>query len=139
MGMQQAGEVEFTLPGVRPDLAFWRGDTRLELGEIKPDNAQGIADGEAKLARALPAGRARHPDRIVSPLGVPLDIGLLGFPTLSITPGCQTQRIFVKPPQGGVYLYHCEPSFKELKQRGCQCAEPPPPVRVPDESEVFVS
>jgi H+/gluconate symporter-like permease len=34
------------------------------------------------------------------------------------------QVLFVNPPVGGVYGYHCRPSFAELMSRGCKC--PPP-------------
>jgi hypothetical protein len=123
---------EFVLPGVRPDLAFFRGPRRLEIGEIKPDNPRGIADGQDKLSRAFPAAQAQFPNRVVGPLGVPIPSGQL-FPTGSKTPGCETQTLVVKPPANGLYLYFCEPSFRQMRKH-CACAdEGPPPVPIPKE------
>lgn len=122
-------ETEFALGGVIPDLAFWRGSNRLEIGEIKPDNAQGIEDGTAKLTKAIPAAKLKYPNKIVAPLGVPLAGGMV-FPTLSTTPGCQVQDLFVKPPAAGLYLYFCEPTYKQLKAQGCKCQDNLPPVPV---------
>jgi hypothetical protein len=122
-------ETEFVLGGVTPDLAFWRGNNRLEIGEIKPDNPQGIEAGTAKLTTAIPAAKLKYPTKIVAPLGVPL-VGGMVMPTLSPTPGCQVQDLFVKPPSAGLYLYFCEPTYKQLKARGCQCKADLPPVPV---------
>ncbi len=91
-----------------------------EIGEIKPANEQGYADGITQIARYLNLIAARYPSAGVAPLRKLLPP--LIFPTLSSN--CPVQMLFVNPPVGGVYGYFCRPSYSELLRRGCQC--PPP-------------
>ena len=56
------------------------------------------------------------------------------YPNVEGGPTCPTQKLFVYPPVGGVYGYHCIPGFQELISSGlCKCKQdipdlPPFPV-----------
>lgn len=91
-----------------------------EIGEIKPANAQGYEDGVLQIGKYLGMISSRFPGSVVKPLTKLLPPAI--FPTLS--PECPVQALFVNPPVGGVYGYHCHPSFANLKQRGCGCPIP---------------
>ena len=91
-----------------------------EIGEIKPANAKGYEDGITQIAKYIGLISARFPGRVIKPLTKLLPPII--FPTLS--PKCPVQVLFVNPPVGGVYGYHCRPSFAALKARGCDCPIP---------------
>ena len=91
-----------------------------EIGEIKPANAKGYEDGITQIAKYIGLISARFPGRVIKPLTKLLPPII--FPTLS--PKCPVQVLFVNPPVGGVYGYHCQPSFAALKARGCDCPIP---------------
>jgi len=91
-----------------------------EIGEIKPANVQGYEDGILQIGKYLGIISSRYPHAVVKPLTKLLPPVI--FPTLSSD--CPTQVLFVNPPVGGVYGYHCHPSFASLKRRGCACRVP---------------
>jgi hypothetical protein len=91
-----------------------------EIGEIKPANEKGYADGITQIAKYIGLISQRYPSAAIKPLTKLLPPAI--FPTLS--PQCPVQAIFVNPPVGGVYGYFCKPSFAELKGRGCGCPVP---------------
>ncbi|NDP63660.1 MAG: DUF4157 domain-containing protein [Polaromonas sp.] len=91
-----------------------------EIGEIKPANAQGYEDGILQIGKYLGMISSQYPGSVVKPLTKLLPPAI--FPTLS--PDCPVQALFVNPPVGGVYGYHCHPSFASLKQSGCGCPIP---------------
>jgi hypothetical protein len=102
----------------RLDLAV-ATPTGLEIGEIKPANAQGYADGITQIATYVALLNTMFPNRVIRPLTrlIPPII----FPTLSADPGCEVQELVVNPPVGGVYGYWCYPGFSQLMRRGCRC------------------
>jgi hypothetical protein len=91
-----------------------------EIGEIKPANPQGYEDGILQIGKYLGMISSQYPGSVVKPLTKLLPPTI--FPTLS--PDCPVQALFVNPPVGGVYGYHCHPSFASLKQSGCGCPVP---------------
>lgn len=91
-----------------------------EIGEIKPANENGYADGITQIAKYIGLISARFPNAAIKPLTKLLPPII--FPTLS--PKCPVQILFVNPPVGGVYGYFCKPSFAQLKARGCSCPIP---------------
>jgi hypothetical protein len=91
-----------------------------EIGEIKPANEKGYADGITQIAKYIGLLTARYPSAVIKPLTKLLPPTI--FPTLSAD--CPIQAIFVNPPVGGVYGYFCKPNFAELKSRGCKCPIP---------------
>lgn len=99
-----------------------------EIGEIKPGNEQGYADGITQIARYAAMISRMFPGRTVRPLTKLLPPVI--FPTLSRD--CPVQMLFVNPPVGGVYGYFCRPSFAELRRKGCGC---PIPRRVQEEEK----
>jgi hypothetical protein len=106
-----------------PDLFWERGERRIEIGEIKPPKQR--ERGQKRMLDYLRIGRNLFvpQGKVVAPLGVPLPTGIPAFPTKSPTPGCQAQTLNVDPPQEGLYIYHCEPTYKDLRCRGCKCEE----------------
>jgi len=121
--MYPLGLIEFPLVSSgddngRLDLAV-ATPAGLEIGEIKPANAQGYADGITQIAAYVALLSTMFPNRVILPLTrlIPPII----FPTLSADPGCQVQELVVNPPVGGVYGYWCQPSFSQLMRQGCRC------------------
>ncbi len=119
---------------LRVDLARWRGDGQrtLAIGEIKPANERGYTDGVTSIAKYLFGIGAIDPDLKLVPL---TEIAPPAFyPNVEGGPTCPTQKLFVYPPVGGVYGYHCIPGFQELISSGlCKCKQdipdlPPFPV-----------
>jgi Domain of unknown function (DUF4157) len=100
-----------------------------EIGEIKPANEKGYADGITQIAKYINLISARFPQAAIKPLTKLLPPII--FPTLS--PKCPVQILFVNPPVGGVYGYFCKPSFAQLKSRGCSC---PIPQKIQEEEKV---
>ena len=107
----------------RLDLAI-ATPTGLEIGEIKPANERGYADGITQIATYVAMLSALFPRSTIRPLTrlIPPII----FPTLS--PTCPVQTLYVNPPVGGVYGYHCQPSFAQMR-RNCPCTFDRSPVR----------
>jgi len=132
--MYPLGLVEFPISSPtddngRLDLAI-ATPTGLEIGEIKPANEEGYANGITDIAFYLAALSAAFPSITIRPLTrlIPPII----FPSLS--PNCPTQMLYVNPPVSGVYGYWCSPGFSESLRRGCNCTRPVPrrvPERVP--------
>ena len=102
-----------------------------EIGEIKPGNEKGYADGITQIARYVSMISSRYPGRTVRPLTKVLPPVI--FPTLSSN--CPVQMLVVNPPVGGVYGYHCHPSFSELMRKGCRCPIPRRPQEDPEEEK----
>ncbi|NBF39487.1 MAG: DUF4157 domain-containing protein [Spirochaetes bacterium] len=110
---------EFPIGDSRPDLLYVSGNT-VQIGEIKPANVDGYANGEMEMETYLRIAREAMPDANVEPLDRPLPIESL-FPNPNAT-GCPVQMLYVNPPVNGVYGYYCEPSFSEMLARpGCKC------------------
>lgn len=122
LGLVELGLVDANDDNGRLDLAL-AVPGGFEIGEIKPANEQGYADGITQIARYLGMMNSQYPGRTVSPLTKLLPPVI--FPTLSAD--CPVQMLFVNPPVGGVYGYFCHPSYAELLRSGCTC--PPPRLR----------
>jgi hypothetical protein len=128
LGLVELGLVDTNDDNGRLDLAI-AVPGGFEIGEIKPANEQGYADGITQIARYLTMIDSRYPGSTVRPLTKLLPP--LIFPTLSSD--CPVQMLFVNPPVGGVYGYFCSPSYAELMRRGCKC--PPPRLRQEEKKE----
>jgi hypothetical protein len=107
----------------RLDLAV-ATPTGFEIGEIKPANENGYADGITQIATYVAMLSALFPRSTIRPLTrlIPPII----FPTLS--PTCPVQTLYVNPPVGGVYGYYCQPSFSKMRGN-CPCTFDRTPVR----------
>jgi len=116
-------ELPFAAPGDengRLDLAV-ATPTGLEIGEIKPGNAQGYLQGQADMAWYLATVKAAFPKSTVTPLTRPLEPEIGVFPNPR-SPSCPPQSLSVNPPVNGVYGYTCSPPFSQLKRTGsCGC------------------
>jgi hypothetical protein len=128
LGLVELGLVDSNDDNGRLDLAI-AVPGGFEIGEIKPANEQGYADGITQIARYLSMIDSRYPGSTVRPLTKLLPP--LIFPTLSSD--CPVQMLFVNPPVGGVYGYFCSPSYAELMRRGCKC--PPPRLKQEEKKE----
>lgn len=109
--------------------------TGLQIGEIKPANASGYAQGADDMAFYLTAVQSMFPSQSVRPLTLPLPPSITIFPNPQV-PSCPLQELFVNPPIGGVYGYFCRPSYGQLVGNpNCRCAPKiPPPVPVRQEA-----
>ena len=102
----------------RLDLADQVGPDRIDIGEIKPANAQGRSDGERDLSWY--GDRLRELGISVGWMSTPPPFDPISFPTLA-PPNCpQTQQLYIDPPARGVYTYWCTPDYKELIKI-CDC------------------
>jgi Domain of unknown function (DUF4157) len=111
--------------------------TGLAIGEIKPANVAGMLQGDSDMlwyegvlaAAGLP----------VVPLTLPPPPGPIIFPNPGL-PDCPLQELFVLPPVNGVYMYYCEPDFRDLvglpecdcRRRRTRRVPVPVPVPVPE-------
>jgi hypothetical protein len=127
-GLVELGLVSSSDDNGRLDLAI-AVPGGFQIGEIKPANEQGYADGILQIGNYIGQIEARYPGASVAPLMKILPPTI--FPTLSSN--CPTQGLIVNPPVGGVYGYYCRPSYSELLRRSCQC--PPPRLTQPQEQE----
>lgn len=105
------------------DLAILEAVDQIAIGEIKPANAEGLANGLAKLElyqRALEAlgMRVRRLDYEPPPV-------TMEFPTFGRGPSCPpVQALEVLPSVNGVYMYTCEPDYSVIRSL-CNCRDSP--------------
>lgn len=101
------------------DMAVLESVDQIAIGEIKPANADGIAQGTAKLAlyqTALEALGMR-----VRRMDYPPPLAAIPFPTLGRGPACSPlQSLFVDPAVAGLYTYWCNPDYAALRPE-CTC------------------
>ena len=118
-----ATELPFSAPGDdngRLDLVL-PTPTGMQIGEIKPGNAQGYLDGQADMLWYLAALRKAFPKSTITPLMLPIGPDIGPFPNPR-SPDCAPQQLRVNPPVNGVYGYTCSPTFSQLKRSGrCGC------------------
>ena len=126
----------------RLDLAMWQiWPDIMAIGEIKPDNLEGIANGESDLRWY--AKQLQLMGIEVSRLNLPPPINKLTFPTLADPPCPKYQDLYINSPLNGTYTYWCVPDFAELIGQ-CPCKKKrrrkplPKPIRVrqPEGKEV---
>ena len=95
----------------------------MQVGEIKPANAAGRADGAARMLHYLTCITNVYGES-VGPMTFepPPVIGRFDEPEKPV--GCPDQELFVNPPMAGVYTYYCQPTFAHLKATGlCHCGK----------------
>ncbi len=110
----------------------------LQIGEIKPANAAGYAQGSGDLAFYFTALQGMFPGRRIQPLTRILPSPVTIFPNPQV-PSCPLQTLYVNPPVSGVYGYFCSPSYSQLvRNRNCRCGGRREPVRVPARERVPV-
>jgi len=103
----------------------------LEIGEIKPANAEGYAQGSGDLAFYFTALQGMFPGRNIDLLKRVLPSPVTIFPNPQV-PSCPLQTLYVNPPVNGVYGYFCSPSYSQLVANpNCRCRGRREPVRVP--------
>jgi len=107
----------------------------VEIGEIKPDNDRGVADGRRDLRfyRAQLSMLFEPPTYLVSELDVAAPAG--GPFKDNLSPLCPAQTLSIRkariggPP--GLYLYSCDPIGGYRAGRPAPCCDPPGPPPVP--------
>lgn len=105
--------------------------TGLQIGEIKPANLTGYANGASDITFYKKALELLYPKSTIELLKLPLP-AIIPFVDPQ-APKCQ-QELHVNPPVGGVYGYWCTPPFSQLKARKeCKCGgdDEGEPVKVP--------
>jgi hypothetical protein len=102
----------------RLDLARWRSNGNLAIGEIKPAHEGGFSAGIAiSLAKYLAELAKIDPDLRVEPLTAtqdPLNAATF-FDSPRAGPKCPQQGLFVFGPIGGVYGYFCKPDKRDAQ------------------------
>lgn len=104
------------------DLAGFDQNGDIYIGEIKPANAMGLAQGLSDIDFYTKLIRKTH-GLDAKPLQVRIDSRFLILPNPEV-PNCpRPQSIIVNPPTPeGVYTYFCTPTRKELwKDPRCRC------------------
>jgi Domain of unknown function (DUF4157) len=105
----------------------------IEIGEIKPANAQGYVQGAADISFYYAALHAIYPNSSIKPLTLVLPPEVTEFPNYQV-PNCPLQMIYVNPPVDGIYGYYCRPSYDQLVGNpNCRCGgrQLPEPIPVP--------
>ncbi|MGA2395342.1 MAG: DUF4157 domain-containing protein [Candidatus Lustribacter sp.] len=126
-------ELHFAGPGGNGflDLAI-ATPTGLQIGEIKPANGNGYAEGASDMIFYLSAVAAAFPGTTVTPMTKIFAPWVSIFPNPVAGGGCPAQNLFVNPPLNGVYGYWCDPTFKDLvKNPNCKCKKDEEPKKVP--------
>jgi hypothetical protein len=109
------------------DLAREIPPDTLEIGEIKPADSDDAAINDIDWYIGLLKQDPRYKSYTIKPLELKVPNQPLDFPTLS--PDCPTQKLSVANTKG-LYLYFCDPTFKQLKAKGCKCRK-----RRPDDKD----
>lgn len=99
----------------------------VEIGEIKPNNVQGVKDGASDLAFYMRELRVLFPPPMweVEPMALPPPV----ISTLyhdGISPACPSQTVSVIN-SGGLYLYSCVPPRSTVPSTCCTPVPPPLP------------
>lgn len=127
------GVLDLLRVGIVPSI---RGDTVvIEIGELKPNNFGQTKKGHRQLER-YEAMLRRHlhelvPDSGIHPINISFDF--LSDPPPPPAeysdpsgPSCPKQTVIVSGPAYGLYLYHCKPSRKQIKDCCKQPGDPHP-------------
>jgi hypothetical protein len=132
-------EARFTIPASGGDaildllhvtLSPGSPPSTVEVGEIKPNNVEGIKDGAKDLLFYMSELRLRFPAPFweVVPMTLPPPVIAMPFRD-GVSPFCPTQAVSVIPA-GGLYLYSCAPPRSTIPS-AC-CYPPPVPVKKPE-------
>lgn len=106
----------------RLDLAELEQIGKINIGEIKPANVNGAAQGAADIIWYKKQLELLGME--VGYLNLPPPLEGIPFPTLAAPPCTPTQLLFVDPPVNGVYTYWCTPDYKDLIKT-CKCISQP--------------
>ena len=134
-------EARFTIPASGGDavldllhitLSPGNPPSTIEVGEIKPNNVEGIKDGAKDLIFYMGALRSRFPSPWWEVVPMLLPPPLIAMPFRDgVSPVCPTQQVTVVN-SGGLYLYSCAPPRSLIPSTCCL----PLPVAEPETKDV---